>query len=225
MIVLFLGCSAPFFSANTVDEVCDYAREACDIWDTIWVNGFYDTTEVSVYYPDCMPSGAPYTVYFAENSAEIPDSTEMPLYEALSVMELCETSDMMITGHCDDRLSEQYNDSLGFERAKSVMKWFRDRGINGFRIMIYSRGESDQIAKVSYDARPKYWRLKFGGADTPDTSDDASWVVFGQEDRFITNEGDTAKAKLLLDKYDYSGNQMRQEIWRLNRRAEIKILK
>ena len=110
MLTVAGGCGGPFFSANTVDQVCDYAREACNIWDTLWV---YDTTEVSFYYADCMPSGAPYVVYFTENSTELPDSTETPLYEALTIMEQCETADMVITGHCDDRLSEAYNDSLG----------------------------------------------------------------------------------------------------------------
>ena len=173
------GCSAPFFSANTVDQVCSYAREACDIWDTLWV---YDTTEISFYYADCMPSGRPYTVYFGENSAEIPDSLEDVLCEALSVMDICETADMMITGHCDDRLSEEYNDSLGWERAKSVRNWFVERGIANFRIMTLSRGEIDFLAKAYYDLESEF-------------------AIYN------------------------AANNMRQEIWRLNRRAEIKILK
>ena len=198
LIVLFMGCSAPFFSAKTVDQVCDYAREACDIWDTLWV---FDTIPYPVYYADCMPSGAPYTIYFAENSAELPNMpntlnflkkmlpAEKVLYEALSIMELCETVDMMITGHCDDRLSEAYNDSLSFERGKSVMKWFIDRGIPNFRMIILPKGESEPVATVSY---PELGAIC-----------------------------DTMQFKT----YDYSADNMRQEIWRLNRRAEIKILK
>jgi peptidoglycan-associated lipoprotein len=46
-----------------------------------------------------------------------------------------------ISGHADERGSDQYNDALGQRRAASARRYLSDNGIDGSRIAIVSYGE------------------------------------------------------------------------------------
>jgi len=55
---------------------------------------------------------------------------------------------ILITGNCDRRGSEAYNDKLGKRRGDSVKRYMLDNGIDGSRIKIVSRGKLDAVAPV-----------------------------------------------------------------------------
>jgi nucleoid-associated protein YgaU len=57
-------------------------------------------------------------------------------------------TDILITGNCDIRGSEKYNEKLGLRRGESVRKFMVDKGILESRIKIVSRGKLDAIAYV-----------------------------------------------------------------------------
>jgi hypothetical protein len=57
-------------------------------------------------------------------------------------------TDILITGNCDIRGSEKYNEKLGLRRGESVKKFMVDKGIPEDRIKIVSRGKLDAIAYV-----------------------------------------------------------------------------
>jgi peptidoglycan-associated lipoprotein len=51
-----------------------------------------------------------------------------------------------ITGHCDERGSDEYNLALGNRRALAAKAYMVDRGISADRIATASRGEEDPLA-------------------------------------------------------------------------------
>ena len=56
---------------------------------------------------------------------------------------------ILITGNCDIRGTEQYNDKLGKKRGQAVKKYMLDAGVPEERIKIISRGKLDAIAPVT----------------------------------------------------------------------------
>lgn len=54
-----------------------------------------------------------------------------------------------ITGHCDERGSDEYNQALGMRRATAAKQWLVNHGIDGSRITVRSRGEEQPIAMGS----------------------------------------------------------------------------
>ena len=58
-------------------------------------------------------------------------------------------ADILITGNCDLRGSEKYNQKLGRARADTVKKFMLGNGIPEERIRIISRGKLDAIAHIT----------------------------------------------------------------------------
>jgi len=54
-----------------------------------------------------------------------------------------------IEGHCDERGTEEYNLSLGEERARSVRKYLIGLGVSRSRLQIVSKGEVDPVDEGS----------------------------------------------------------------------------
>jgi len=80
-------------------------------------------------------------VYFAFDSAAL-GQAELPKLEALAV-NLREHPDyaVVVEGHCDDRGSDEYNRSLGENRALVVRDHLISLGIDGARLDTVSYGE------------------------------------------------------------------------------------
>jgi outer membrane protein OmpA-like peptidoglycan-associated protein len=57
-----------------------------------------------------------------------------------------------ITGHTDAKGTDQYNEELGFRRARSVQQYFESKGLSAGKIVIESRGEKEPVAENSTDA-------------------------------------------------------------------------
>lgn len=54
---------------------------------------------------------------------------------------------ILITGHTDDRGSDEYNIALGMRRAAETKRFMVDRGIAGSRIDIATRGEEEPAVR------------------------------------------------------------------------------
>jgi peptidoglycan-associated lipoprotein len=63
------------------------------------------------------------------------------LQQKLAILQANSALRIEITGHCDERGSDEYNMALGMRRALSAKQWLTDRGIADGRITVRSMGE------------------------------------------------------------------------------------
>jgi LysM repeat protein len=88
-------------------------------------------------------------VYFDFDKADIRDDAIDVLEEGVRLLNKNPETNILITGNCDIRGSEKYNEKLGLRRGENVRKFMVDRGIPEDRIKIVSRGKLDAIAHVA----------------------------------------------------------------------------
>ena len=88
-------------------------------------------------------------IYFEFDSAEVRKDGSIVLDEAVGVLNKNPQSDILITGNCDIRGSEKYNEKLGLRRGEAVRKYLADKGVPENRIRIVSRGKLYAVAHVT----------------------------------------------------------------------------
>jgi len=88
-------------------------------------------------------------VYFDYNSAVLREDARKILLNAAGTLKRNPETSILITGNCDRRGSEAYNDKLGRRRGDSVKKFMLENGINEENIRIISRGKLDAVAPLS----------------------------------------------------------------------------
>ena len=88
-------------------------------------------------------------VYFDFDKADLREDTTPVLEEAVAILNKTPEADILITGNCDIRGSEKYNEKLGLRRGEVVRNFMVTRGIPESRIRIVSRGKLDAIAHVA----------------------------------------------------------------------------
>jgi len=81
------------------------------------------------------------TIYFDYDAADIRGDAKAALDAKLPIMRANSALQLRISGHADERGSDQYNDALGQRRAASAKRYLTDNGIDGARIVIVSYGE------------------------------------------------------------------------------------
>ena len=79
-------------------------------------------------------------VYFALDSDAIEEGAQSTLDGNARVLKST-TGDFVIEGHCDERGTAEYNQSLGERRAKAVQQYFADQGIALSRMTVVSYGK------------------------------------------------------------------------------------
>jgi len=67
------------------------------------------------------------------------------LEEKLAILQANPQLRIEITGHCDERGTDEYNMALGNRRAISSRRFLTDRGIDESRITVRSRGEEEPV--------------------------------------------------------------------------------
>jgi len=87
--------------------------------------------------------------YFDFNKADLRDDAIPILDSAVKALNKNPRADILITGNCDIRGSESYNEKLGRQRAEAVKKFMLGNGVNEERVKIISRGKLDAIAPVT----------------------------------------------------------------------------
>ena len=88
-------------------------------------------------------------VYFNYNKDDIREDAAVILEEAVRTLNRNPQADILITGNCDIRGSETYNEKLGRKRAESVKQFMLDKGVADSRIRIISRGKLDAVAPIT----------------------------------------------------------------------------
>jgi peptidoglycan-associated lipoprotein len=81
------------------------------------------------------------TIYFDYDASEIRGDAKAALDAKLPILRANPGLQIRISGHADERGSDQYNDALGQQRAAAAKRYLTDNGIDGSRIQIVSFGE------------------------------------------------------------------------------------
>ncbi|MCC6242874.1 MAG: OmpA family protein [Gemmatimonadaceae bacterium] len=74
------------------------------------------------------------TIYFEYDADDLRDDARATLDEKLKVLNANPQLRLRISGHCDDRGSDEYNIALGRRRAETAKRYLTDRGIDASRI-------------------------------------------------------------------------------------------
>lgn len=88
-------------------------------------------------------------IHFDFDKSDIGNDATAVLNDAVYILNKNPETDILITGNCDIRGSEKYNEKLGLRRGEAVKKFMVDKGIPEVRIKIVSRGKLDAIAHVT----------------------------------------------------------------------------
>src|SRR3989338_8789615 len=88
-------------------------------------------------------------IYFDYNKADLRDDHISILNNAVKTLQRNPEADILITGNCDVRGSDEYNLKLGKKRGVTVKQFILDKGILEERIKIISRGKLDAVAPIS----------------------------------------------------------------------------
>ncbi len=88
-------------------------------------------------------------IYFDYDKSDLREDAIVILKNAIGTLKRNPEASILITGNCDLRGSEAYNEKLGRLRAESVKKFMFENGMPEKRIKIVSRGKLDAIAPIS----------------------------------------------------------------------------
>lgn len=88
-------------------------------------------------------------IYFDYDKSSLRDDAVPVLEDAVKALNKSPETSILISGNCDVRGSEKYNDKLGRKRADKVRKYIIEQGIPEERIKIVSRGKLDAVAPVT----------------------------------------------------------------------------
>ncbi len=88
-------------------------------------------------------------IYFDFDKSDLRDDGIDALSKALYTLEHNQKADILITGNCDIRGSEKYNEKLGEHRALAVRDYVIQHGLPESRVKILSRGKLDAMAPTN----------------------------------------------------------------------------
>jgi outer membrane protein OmpA-like peptidoglycan-associated protein len=88
-------------------------------------------------------------IYFDYDKAGLRKDATPILKDAVRALNTNPQAAILITGNCDTRGTEAYNEKLGRKRADAVKNYMLDNGIPEERIRIISRGKLDAVAHVT----------------------------------------------------------------------------
>lgn len=88
-------------------------------------------------------------IYFDYDRAELRQDHTPILENAVSILKRNPQADILITGNCDRRGSEAYNEKLGRKRALAVKEFILKSGITEEKVRIISRGKLDAVAPIA----------------------------------------------------------------------------
>ena len=110
-------------------------------------------------------------IYFDYDASSIRGDAKTALDAKLPILRANAGLQIRISGHADERGSDQYNDALGQERAAATKRYLTDNGIDAARISIVSYGEQrPQTTGADENAWSRNRRAEFeiiGGSIAP----------------------------------------------------------
>ena len=99
-------------------------------------------------------------IYFGYDSFQLPPAEIAKIQQAAAVLEQNASYVLIVEGHCDERGSNEYNLSLGEQRALAVRNYIVDLGISADRIQSRSFGEERPAVQGTGE---DVWRLNRRG--------------------------------------------------------------
>lgn len=109
--------------------------------------GGFDSGPVDDRGVDEVPDAKLVTIYFDYDRAAIRDDQKSALRANANAIKAGSWSKVVVTGHCDERGSEEYNLALGERRANAVKQYLIDSGVRASRIDTVSFGESQPAVR------------------------------------------------------------------------------
>ncbi len=101
-------------------------------------------------------------VTFATGSAEVTPESETELLLVLNTLKAYPDMEVQIIGYTDNVGSERNNQALSERRAKSVVQWLVNKGIDSNRLVAVGKGEESPIAvNNTPEGRAKNRRIEF----------------------------------------------------------------
>jgi len=91
-------------------------------------------------------------IYFADDSAKVPESEERKLREVVSFLKVNPPARILIVGFAHDPGTDEYNRVLGEQRAQAVRALLLEKGCPESALQTLSFG-ADESAKTGADAR------------------------------------------------------------------------
>lgn len=86
-------------------------------------------------------------IYFDLDASDIRDDSKAQLDQKIPLLNANPGLTIKVTGHTDNRGSDEYNLALGQRRARAVRDYLVQRGIASGRITLDSRGEEQAVAQ------------------------------------------------------------------------------
>ena len=91
-------------------------------------------------------------IYFAYDKADVPSNEESVVKRDARFLAAHPYMKLLISGHCDERGSEEYNLTLGDGRANSVASQLERLGVEADRIRTISYGKEEPFCSEETDA-------------------------------------------------------------------------
>ena len=102
------------------------------------------------------------TIYFEYDADDLRDDAKASLDEKIRILNANPQVRVRISGHCDDRGSDEYNIILGRRRAETAKRYLTDRGVDASRIETATFGrEHPAVQGTGEDAWAKNRRDEF----------------------------------------------------------------
>ncbi len=148
-------------------------------------------------------------IYFDFDKADIRADAVPVLDEAVVLLNKNPQTDILITGNCDIRGSEQYNEKLGLRRGEAVKKFMTAQGIPDDRIKIISRGKLDAIAYVkdllgmAKDRNAQFMVAEVEEINIPYAGDVPEGAVKEEEGKYVEEKVETVESQVKVSTKEY----------------------
>lgn len=145
-------------------------------------------------------------VYFDYDKTEIRDDAAYILDSAMETLAKNPSTDILITGNCDTRGSEQYNLKLGEKRAEAVHQYLSNKGLTEARIRILSQGKlnamapKDDLVGMQRDRNAQFMIAEVEEVMIP--ADKAEF--FGENQKKVIEEKQELVAEIKVDVKEYT---------------------
>ncbi|MGQ0537628.1 MAG: OmpA family protein [Gemmatimonadaceae bacterium] len=101
-------------------------------------------------------------VFFDYDQAVLTDESKATLDRKLPILRANAAMRLRVSGHADERGSDEYNIALGQRRAAAVKRYFADQGVDPMRVDIVSFGEEQPAVQgMSEEAFAQNRRAEF----------------------------------------------------------------